>query len=88
METKGLEPSALQTLGTVVPTDNLSEVTATADDVCPSVCPSEPKTEVETTGDGRSESGFAAALLMIERLPLSDSEKSEAVRRLLARDGT
>jgi hypothetical protein len=58
-------------------------VTATAADVCPGVCPSEPKTDVETAGNGRSESGFAAAVLMIERLPLSDAEKAEAVQRLL-----
>ena len=35
-----------------------------------------------------SEGGFAKALLMIALLPLSDAEKADAVRRLLAEQAT
>jgi hypothetical protein len=49
--------------------------------------PRTPKTDHES-GDSASDTptvdrDFAAALLMIERLPLSDEQKAEAVRRLL-----
>ena len=48
------------------------------------VSPSERKTDVEPPRSSFAEFDISAALLMIERLPLSDSEKAEAVRRLLA----
>lgn len=35
------------------------------------------------TGTGGDESGFADAVAAIMRLPLSDAEKAEAVRRLM-----
>ena len=35
-----------------------------------------------------SEGGFSKALLMIALLPLSDAEKADAVRRLLAEQAT
>jgi len=35
-----------------------------------------------------SEGGFAKALLMIALLPLSDAEKADAVRRLMADQAT
>ncbi len=40
-----------------------------------------------TGGSASGTSEFTATLAMIERLPLSDDEKAEAVRRLLARPG-
>ena len=62
-------------------------VTDTAAKVCPTVCPRpqdsghelSESADDETTADR----DFAAALLMIERLPLSNDQKAEAVRRLL-----
>ena len=42
----------------------------------------------ETGPNSPTESNFEAALALIERLPLSDDEKTEAVRRLLARSAT
>jgi hypothetical protein len=45
------------------------------------------KFDVESTGHLSAEGDLKAALLMIERLPLSDKQKAEAVRRLLALHG-
>jgi hypothetical protein len=88
METMGLEPttSALRTHETVVLTENQSEVTATDVGVCPTVCPGHAETGSESTEDLPAEIDFAAVLLMIERLPLSDEQKADAIRRLLNRD--
>ena len=79
---------------------NLSEVVASGSAVCTSVCTSKPPKRrkrgadaaavggVETPAEVRStkpvETDFAAALKMLTLLPLSDEERAEAVRRLLA----
>ncbi len=72
------------------------EVTSTAKAVGPSVGPRTRKeggTEADsssdnglTKGDGeeRGKADFTAAVLAIMALPLTDAEKSEAVRRLLS----
>jgi hypothetical protein len=41
-------------------------------------------TSAAFTADSRAADGIAAALAMIATLPLTDAEKAEAVRRLLA----
>jgi hypothetical protein len=86
METKGFEPStsALRTHETVVLSEDLSEVTATAAKVRPCVCPEGYKDDDATIENSEPESDFTAAVLMIASLPLSDTEKAEAVRNLLA----
>jgi hypothetical protein len=56
---------------------------AQADDVSADASPISRNNETESTSDSLVEGGLAAALSMIERLPLSDGEKAEAVRRLL-----
>jgi len=51
--------------------------------VAPDVAPEKPK-----TGENEpAEAGFAAALMMIAGLPLSDADKAEAVKRLLREAG-
>ena len=97
VERKGVEPStsALRTQESRVPSGNLSDVAATADSRCTNGCTSGPgkrrkrgpdagarPTEPKGPGD------FAAALVMIAGLPLSDAEKAEAVRRLLNGSGS
>ncbi len=69
-----------------VPSGNLSEVAASDSDVCTS----EPGKRQKRGADGgarptepKGPGDFAAALVMIAGLPLSDAEKAEAVRRLL-----
>jgi integrase len=49
----------------------------------PYVCPSDQKAEHESAPGLTVEPDLDAALAMIERLPLSDDQKAEAVRRLL-----
>ncbi len=51
--------------------------------VCTPVCTNSPETAHETAGSGVADS-FAEAIAGIMRLPLSDADKAEAVRRLLA----
>ena len=85
METKGLEPStsALRTQETLVLSGNLSDVTGDALDVSSSVSPTHDKTCHETQAGAADPGDLLTAMLMIERLPLSDADKAEAVRRLL-----
>ena len=49
--------------------------------------PKRQKYDVEFTDHLSAEGDLEAALRMIERLPLSDAEKADAVRRLLALHG-
>lgn len=53
---------------------------------CTTACTGSTKAECQSRDDGgqASHSEFTAAMLMIAGLPLSDREKAEAVRRLLA----
>ena len=53
-------------------------------DHCTSVCTSNAKTGHEPRTKPAADDGFAAAVQAIMSLPLSDVEKAEAVRRLLA----
>ena len=75
----------------IVPCVNPSEVTASHSDGCTTGCTSETEKSVlkpTETGTGATGSdGFAAALLMIAGLPLSDADKAEAVKRLLREAG-
>jgi hypothetical protein len=50
------------------------------DVACTAACTSSTETDLSSP----SESDVGIALAMIERLPLSDEEKAEAVRRLLS----
>ena len=86
VETKGLEPStsALRTHETRVLSVEQTGVTETVAKVSATVSPNERNTDVEMVESSFAGSDFAAALLMIERLPLSDERKAEAIRRLLA----
>jgi hypothetical protein len=77
----GFEPatSTSRTSRHWVPSDDLSNLTSTAAATCTAAC----------TGEGKELNGcpagdFAAALGMIATLPLSDAERADAVRRLLA----
>ncbi len=100
METTGIEPatSGLQSQRDRVPSENLSDVAATADSCCTNGCTSKPQKRrkrgadaaavggVETPAEVKPEpveTDFAAALKMLAMLPLSDEERAEAVRRLL-----
>jgi hypothetical protein len=50
--------------------------------------PQQPENRLIKTPDLPSDqAGFVAAVVAIERLPLSDAEKAEAIRRLLSGDG-
>ena len=86
METKGLEPStsALRTQRTIVLTEEQTEVTATAAGASANASPKHKKNDAETAPDPPAKSDFAAAMQLIASLPLSDAEKAEAIRRLLA----
>ena len=98
MERKGVEPStsALRTHDSTVLSDSLSEVAATIEYRCTNGCTSETGIHPEAAsipgsapGNSIGTSDFAAALAMIAGLPLSDVEKAQAVRRLLAgQEGT
>ena len=65
---------------------NAAQLTATSNVVksdlpaCTAACTSSTESGVELYPDG----GFAAAVLAIMALPLTDDEKAEALRRLLA----
>ena len=54
------------------------------DRACTTACTSTTEKSVEVTSKPDVDGDFVAAILMIERLPLSDAEKAEAVRRLLS----
>jgi len=86
METKGLEPStsALRTHGTQVLSEEATTVTTTVRSASANASPKRPKNGAETAPDSLPENDFAAAMQMIAGLPLSDEEKAEAIRRLLA----
>ena len=81
----GFEPatSASRTQETVVLSGNQSDVTGDALDVSASVSPTVDKACHETQAGAADPSDLLTAMLMIERLPLSDEDKAEAVRRLL-----
>ncbi len=92
------ERNALRTHESIVLSDNLSELTASDDTACTNACTSEPKNPrnpgldaSSSIEEGKTEvmpdsvnSDFAAALKMLASLPLSDEERTEAVRRLIA----
>jgi hypothetical protein len=59
------------------------EVTATPGIAYVTACPSAPNTDGDVELELPAESSVIVTLTMIERLPLSDNEKAEAVRRLL-----
>ena len=89
MERKGVEPStsALRTQGLRVASDCLSRVTESDDAGLTNGLTS----KGETAGKCESlralaanRDSFSAALAMIASLPLSDAEKADAVRRLMA----
>ena len=97
----GLEPAASRTTicGTVVLSPSLSRLTATEDSRCTTGCTSKTKKARRSRSKAvadtapaaaveSSEGGFAKALLMIALLPLSDAEKADAVRRLMADQAT
>ena len=46
--------------------------------------PNQPDIDVGSAENPPSESDFATAIQMIETLPVSDDEKAEAIRRVLA----
>lgn len=50
----------------------------------PQCLPQQPEIDVETAPHSGAEPSLNAALAMIERLPLSDAEKADAIRQLLA----
>ena len=68
----------------VVASGKAKRVTASPSANCTSVCTSDGKTGHGNGSEPASDDGFAAAVQAIMRLPLSDAEKAEAVRRLLA----
>ena len=83
----------------VVPSPSRSGLTATEDSRCTTGCTSKtkkarrsPSKAVADTTPAAAveagEGGFAKALLMIALLPLSDAEKADAVRRLMAEQAT
>ena len=84
----GFEPatSASRTQRSVVLSEYQTEVTTTASEGSACVSPRLPNNDVKSTDDTPVESDFIAAIQMIAGLPLSDAEKAEAVRRLLAVD--
>ncbi len=99
MEDNGVEPmtSCMPCREHRVPSGNLSGLTATEDSRCTTGCTSETKKDRRSRSKAvadtapapapaveSSEGGFAKALLMIALLPLSDAEKADAVRRLMA----
>jgi len=92
----GLEPATSRTTikSDVVLSPSLSGFTTTDDSRCTSGCTTETKTDRKLSSDdivnptlnrGESavESDFASALRMLALLPLTDDERTEAVRRLL-----
>ena len=61
-----------------------TEVTTTRSDASANASPSQSKTDSETDTDSTTEPDFVSSIVGIMSLPLSDEEKAEAVRRLLA----
>jgi hypothetical protein len=56
-----------------------------AADASANASPKQSKSDYTSASDQSVENAFTAAIQMIASLPLSDAEKAEAVRRLLAR---
>src|SRR4030095_2044062 len=54
---------------------------------CTPDCTTNTKTRNDKLQDNRSKRDLAEALALIAKLPLSDNEKAEALRRLLANNG-
>ncbi len=79
-----LRPPDPQAEGAEFQPESLQLVTETPPGVCPSVCPSDAESGHETCTVPAATDGFAEAVQAIMRLPLSDDEKAEALRRLLA----
>ena len=79
---KGLEPSTFSLEGCEPGAEATEgqEVTSTLPSVCTNACTD----GSESTHEQAANATFADALAMVARLPLSDDEKAEAVRRLLA----
>ncbi|GDY08416.1 hypothetical protein LBMAG52_19020 [Planctomycetia bacterium] len=89
VERKGVEPStsALRTQTLRVLSENLTEVKARDDSRLTNGLTNSPENERGEVGGGSVSSradSFSAALAMIASLPLSDAEKADAVRRLMA----
>jgi hypothetical protein len=81
----GLEPATF-TLARIKPTITSDAKTAFTDSAqpdCTPDCTSDARTG-NTSPPSDGDGGFAVALAMLAALPLSDAEKAEAVRRLLA----
>ena len=89
MEDTGLEPvaSCMPCKEGTVPSGPPSGLTSTESAGCTTGCTSSTENALGSDskpGDGSTGSdGFAAALMMIAGLPLSDADKAEAVKRLL-----
>ena len=85
----GFEPatSTSRTCRPTVPSDNQSGLTLTDNSACTTTCTNLPEnahSDGSEPGTGSPGSDrFAAALMMIAGLPLSDTDKAEAVKRLL-----
>ena len=93
METKGLEPStfALRTRRHRTEGTQPQQLTSTPESACTNACTSLPESEHADGSDAGSAGGphadggcFAEAVAVLMRLPLTDAEKAEAVRRMLA----
>jgi hypothetical protein len=99
VEDNGVEPmtSCMPCREHRVLSENLSGLTATENSRCTTGCTSETKkarrsrskvvadlAPTPASAVESNEGGFAKALLMIASLPLSDAEKADAVRRLMA----
>ena len=82
---KGFEPStfSLGSCGQRTETPESSAVSDGADAACTGACTESPERVTEAARSAVP-ADFSEALAMIARLPLSDAEKAEAVRRLLA----
>ena len=89
MEPRGIEPltSALRTQPTPVLNAANNGVTTPRRNTCTSTCTNDDESLSTTDNQGHvGDPNFAEAMLMIARLPLSDEERAEAVRRLLGNE--
>ena len=86
VETKGLEPStsALRTQRPRSGSEALAELTATSNSISPCASPCQTSTRPEDGHGPAARLDFTTAVQAIITLPLTDLEKAEAVRRLLA----
>ena len=82
----GFEPAAFwsQTRRTSIASVSDKELTTSLTLGCTTGCTTKPQNDNATVASD----DFAKALLMIATLPLTDTEKAEAVRRLMAAKGT